>query len=237
MTEEARISFVQCSTCWRMTTQARCETCLKGEALRGAKNDPLSKADATTECGCWKCLKSKAPNPRPPFYPNKMVVCGTCGNKRCPKANNHENACTNSNEPGQAGSAYADANKPAIPGTDAMGGPIHQSANLREALKWREELLAGGLESVSKFTNLERLIEATRLNDLHLLACVDLQQKLTFCDRELGRTHRDLAAATVEHNVTATHLAHATIALMQIEKVASEYLEQPPGADPVQKEP
>ncbi len=34
-----------------------------------------------------------------------MVVCQTCGNKRCPKANNHRNTCTNSNELGQPGAA------------------------------------------------------------------------------------------------------------------------------------
>ena len=36
-----------------------------------------------------------------------MVVCATCGNKRCPHANDHRNECTGSNEPGQPGSAYA----------------------------------------------------------------------------------------------------------------------------------
>lgn len=36
----------------------------------------------------------------------RMVMCPTCGNKRCPHANDHRNACTNSNEPGQPGSAY-----------------------------------------------------------------------------------------------------------------------------------
>lgn len=35
-----------------------------------------------------------------------MVVCSVCGNKRCPKATNHENKCTGSNEPGQKGSVY-----------------------------------------------------------------------------------------------------------------------------------
>ena len=29
-----------------------------------------------------------------------------CGNKRCPCAAHHDNECTNSNEPGQAGSLY-----------------------------------------------------------------------------------------------------------------------------------
>lgn len=35
-----------------------------------------------------------------------MALCPTCGNKRCPGAANHENACTGSNRVGQAGSLY-----------------------------------------------------------------------------------------------------------------------------------
>lgn len=47
-------------------------------------------------CGCHTC------NPNAGWF----VVCDTCGNKRCPHATNHDLACTNSNEPGQKGSAY-----------------------------------------------------------------------------------------------------------------------------------
>ena len=36
----------------------------------------------------------------------RFVVCPDCGNKRCPRANDHRNACTGSNDPGQEGSAY-----------------------------------------------------------------------------------------------------------------------------------
>lgn len=36
----------------------------------------------------------------------RFVVCPDCGNKRCPRANDHRNACSGSNEPGQEGSAY-----------------------------------------------------------------------------------------------------------------------------------
>ncbi|APZ06643.1 hypothetical protein BWI95_17130 [Kosakonia cowanii JCM 10956 = DSM 18146] len=36
----------------------------------------------------------------------RFVVCPDCGNKRCPHANDHRNACSGSNEPGQVGSAY-----------------------------------------------------------------------------------------------------------------------------------
>jgi len=35
-----------------------------------------------------------------------MILCPKCGNKRCPKATDHNNRCTASNEPGQDGSAY-----------------------------------------------------------------------------------------------------------------------------------
>ncbi|HGV4706998.1 TPA: hypothetical protein ACNG72_004502 [Klebsiella pneumoniae] len=50
---------------------------------------------------CW-CLTCR------PVVLNDMrfVVCPDCGNKRCPRANDHRNACTRSNEPGQEGSAY-----------------------------------------------------------------------------------------------------------------------------------
>lgn len=36
----------------------------------------------------------------------RMILCPICGNKRCPHATDHRNACTNSNEPGQPGSSY-----------------------------------------------------------------------------------------------------------------------------------
>lgn len=35
-----------------------------------------------------------------------MVLCPTCGNKRCPHASDHRLSCTNSNTPGQPGSVY-----------------------------------------------------------------------------------------------------------------------------------
>ena len=35
-----------------------------------------------------------------------FIVCTTCGHKRCPKATNHNLACTDSNASGQEGSDY-----------------------------------------------------------------------------------------------------------------------------------
>lgn len=49
---------------------------------------------------CWACVR------RAMKLPSRMILCPTCGNKRCPKASDHELACTDSNEPGQPGSVF-----------------------------------------------------------------------------------------------------------------------------------
>lgn len=51
------------------------------------------------DCWCRTCRPLTVADMR-------FVVCPECGNKRCPHANDHRNACTGSNEPGQEGSAY-----------------------------------------------------------------------------------------------------------------------------------
>lgn len=66
--------------------------------------------------GCW-CRTCR------PMVLNDMrfVVCPDCGNKRCPRANDHRNACTGSNEPGQEGSARPDT--PQSPGSEPATVP------------------------------------------------------------------------------------------------------------------
>lgn len=51
------------------------------------------------QCGCHACRPLRLDDMR-------MILCPVCGNKRCPKATDHRNACTGSNEPGQPGSNY-----------------------------------------------------------------------------------------------------------------------------------
>ncbi len=56
-------------------------------------------------CGCFECVDkviSARPFPENLFFP--FIVCETCGNKRCPHAQSHTLACTNSNESGRLGS-------------------------------------------------------------------------------------------------------------------------------------
>ena len=59
------------------------------------------------KCDCWKCLEDRDEREYGiPVAMTRMIVCKKCGNKRCPHANDHRNECTNSNAPGQKGSAY-----------------------------------------------------------------------------------------------------------------------------------
>lgn len=55
---------------------------------------------------CHKCLSGKTGVISLPITSTRMIVCPVCGNKRCPKASDHELECTGSNEPGQKGSVY-----------------------------------------------------------------------------------------------------------------------------------
>ena len=55
-----------------------------------------------SDCWCLTCRPITFSDPES----NRMALCPDCGNKRCPKANDHRNACTGSNDVGQPGSAY-----------------------------------------------------------------------------------------------------------------------------------
>ena len=53
------------------------------------------------KCHCHTCRPIDPRDPESVY----MRLC-SCGNKRCPKATDHRNECTNSNEPNQSGSIY-----------------------------------------------------------------------------------------------------------------------------------
>lgn len=67
------------------------------------------------DCCCHRCIREKniksgAPEDTLisdwPLSSVAMIVCGHCGNKRCPHASDHNLECTNSNKLGQRGSIY-----------------------------------------------------------------------------------------------------------------------------------
>lgn len=66
----------------------------------------------TEQCICHRCIRENDLRDVTGMFPlsgTRMIVCPTCGNKRCPKASDHRLQCTNSNDPGQPGSIYAKA--------------------------------------------------------------------------------------------------------------------------------
>ena len=58
-------------------------------------------------CGhCFRCIGNRRLRGGLTVGMTRMIVCPTCGNKRCPHATDHGYPCTGSNDPGQPGSRY-----------------------------------------------------------------------------------------------------------------------------------
>ncbi len=75
------------------------------DAIFGKKKKP--EVIAKPDCYCYNCNKDYTePGHVLPYVNTRMILCPTCGNKRCPHATDHDLACTNSNDPGQPGSRY-----------------------------------------------------------------------------------------------------------------------------------
>lgn len=58
------------------------------------------------ECWCYDCDQERRDKGEIGPLEFRMNLCPDCGNKRCPKATNHNHHCSNSNEPEQEGSRY-----------------------------------------------------------------------------------------------------------------------------------
>lgn len=86
-----------------LTQSYPCEEC---------DTDPPRPPDPIPTCQCIRCLNGMwelTPEDKRPVFPPPsmmMILCPTCGNKRCPHASDHRNDCTGSNEPNQPGSVY-----------------------------------------------------------------------------------------------------------------------------------
>jgi hypothetical protein len=70
-------------------------------------------------CGCQRCDTYLRELAQVDYLdmPGGMIVCSTCGNKRCPQATDHDEDCTGSNASGQAGSSYQSMPGPPPPGS------------------------------------------------------------------------------------------------------------------------
>ena len=83
----------------------------------------------TPNCRCRTCRPVTVTDMR-------FVVCPDCGNKRCPHANDHRNACTGSNEPGQEGSAYPAAPQQEV--TQALAKGMERYGDAMQELAKKE---------------------------------------------------------------------------------------------------
>lgn len=85
------------------------DACLAMIARNGVAVSPVEgleeAAFGSRGCGCHACLDDPSLGWLNPTN-RLMIVCPTCGYKRCPRATHHDNPCTGSNEPGQEGSRY-----------------------------------------------------------------------------------------------------------------------------------
>jgi hypothetical protein len=65
----------------------------------------LPRLGRRDNCWCYLCLEHMVQDGWP-IALQRMILCPDCGNKRCPRATDHNLACTRSNDPGQLGSRY-----------------------------------------------------------------------------------------------------------------------------------
>lgn len=89
------------------------------------------------ECWCTTCRPITMADMR-------FVVCPDCDNKRCPKANDHRNACTNSNEVGQKGSSWEHVKPLAQPEQDHIPDARKMVTEQEPVAYWKEH--AQGLQ-------------------------------------------------------------------------------------------
>lgn len=66
----------------------------------------IAALDTMHQPDCIACARGKTDASGLPWTMARMFLCPSCGYKRCPKASDHNNACTGSNDPGQPGSVY-----------------------------------------------------------------------------------------------------------------------------------
>jgi hypothetical protein len=64
-------------------------------------------SDYSDPCQCYRCITGRGDEVGGwPVTSCRMILCPTCGCKRCPHSTDHRLACTDSNAPGQPGSRY-----------------------------------------------------------------------------------------------------------------------------------
>lgn len=103
------------------------------EATQSFSNSGESTAPA--KCSCEACSPDDVVG-----FNRRFIVCSICGNKRCPHAHNHLNACTNSNEVGQPGSSWEHVS-PVSGSIGASAASAHQLQHVSLPLSQQKAML------------------------------------------------------------------------------------------------
>ncbi len=99
-------------------------TAIQELSRAGAEAKPVRSFFGTgAEYDCVQCCKDADD------IQSRMILCRECGNKRCPKAQNHRMQCTRSNEPGQYSLFDQSAPQQRLDGSNLV-----QSLDEREAM-------------------------------------------------------------------------------------------------------
>ena len=85
----------------------------------------MGHAMGEVKCHCWQCRRDIPVSVNFPGITEgmaRMFLCPRCGNKRCPRATDHREPCSGSNDPGQLGSRYGVWSNPNRPLLDFVEG-------------------------------------------------------------------------------------------------------------------
>ena len=84
-------------------TCPECKAAVLYECVACSSNNypPAAQPMPESSACCHACFKASGA-----ILMTRMILCPTCGNKRCPRASDHRLECTDINEPGQTGSVY-----------------------------------------------------------------------------------------------------------------------------------
>lgn len=114
---------------------------------------------------CHRCVQDQTTVVGLPVSTSRMLVCPECQNKRCPKASDHTLACTNSNEPGQAGSVYDSRTVLASSPPDAY------EVTLADVSSWIDHLYANGATALTPVSDGEVICADLKVSRVYQSGC------------------------------------------------------------------
>lgn len=185
-------------------------------------NPPLeANGSIPAACSCATCRPMSMTDMR-------MILCAQCGNKRCPHAADHRNACTNSNEPGQPGSNY-----PLVSPAETVGSQTFQS----RVRPWMMECFGAEISADRTERNHRFFEEATELAQACGMTASEAHQLVDYTyGRPVGERFQEVGGVMVtlaalclanEMNMHAAGEAELARIWTKVEKIRAKQAAKP----------